>query len=295
MNLDQLEAVLTIIEKGSFRAAADHLHKSQPALSASIKNLEEEFDIQIFDRSEYRPKLTEVGSVFINSAKKTLEASQQTLKIAKELGLNKAETKIKVAVDPLTSIEAIEIIAHECSRPIVPVVLILDRTVLEGSHNLLIDGSVDLALAPYLGHDDIIEKIILEKVTLVPAVSRKLLQEKRKADEFFLKKNAQVFVYNKNFDEHAGDLIPNPIYEGGGPKIYVPDHYTKLNLIRNGLGWGRISQKEFDESEDLVLIDKKICKPIELELCLMKSKQRPIGPIARAIWSVFENMYSSKN
>lgn len=295
MNLDQLEAVLSIIEKGSFRAAADHLHKSQPALSASIKNLEEEFDIQIFDRSEYRPKLTEVGSVFINSARKTLEASWQTLKIAKELGLNKAETKIKVAVDPLVSIDSIETIAHECSRPVVPVVLILDRTVLEGSHNFLIDGSVDLALAPYLGHDDIIEKIIIEKVTLVPVVSRKLLQEKRKADDSFLKKNAQVFVYNKNFDDHPDDLIPNPIYDGGGPKIYVPDHFTKVNLIRNGLGWGRISQKEFDESEDLVMIDKKMCKSIEMELCLMRSKNRPLGPIARAIWSAFEKIHANKN
>lgn len=295
MNLDQLEAVLTIIEKGSFRAAAEHLHRSQPALSASIKNLEEEFDIQIFDRSEYRPKLTEVGSVFINSARKTLEASQQTLKIAKELGLNKAETKIRISIDPLVPIEAIEIIAHECTRPAVPVVLIIDKTVLQGSHSLLLDGKVDLALAPYVSEDNSIEKIFIEKVTLVAAVSRKLLQKKRKPDDAFLKKNAQIFVYNKDFDDPTDKLIPNPIYDGDGPKIYVPDHFTKLNLIRNGLGWGRISQTEFDQEDDLVLIDKKICKPIELELCLMKSKHRPIGPIARVIWNVFEKIHADKN
>lgn len=296
MNLEQIEAVLAIIEKGSFRAAAESLHKSQPALSSSIKNLEEEFDIQIFDRSEYRPKLTEVGSVFIQSAKKTLQASRETLKIAQELGLNKAETKIKIAIDPLASVESIEIIAHECARPIVPVVLILDKTVLHGSHSLLLDGSVDLALAPCPHDEDRIEKIVLEKVTLVGAISRKLLQEKRKADAQFLKNNAQVFVYNKNFDDPNDDgLTPNPIYDGGGRKIYVPDHFTKLNLIRNGLAWGRISQTEFDQSQDLVLIDHKICGPLELELCLMRSRNRPSGPIARTIWNVFHKLYSKEN
>lgn len=295
MNLDQLEAVMAIINKGSFRAAAEHLHKSQPALSASVKNLEEEFEIQIFDRSEYRPKLTEVGSVFINSAKKTLEASQETFKLAKELGLNKPETKIRVAIDPLASIESVEIIAHECMRPTVPVILILDKSVLAGSHSLLLEGKVDLALAPCPDDEKNIDKIIIEKVTLVAAVSRKLLQEKRKADDKFLKTHPQVFVYNKDFDDPSDDLIPNPIYDGGGPKIYVPDHFTKFNLIRNGLGWGRISQAEFDQEDDLVLIDKKICKHIELELCLMKSKHRPIGPIARAIWNVFAKLHVNKN
>ncbi len=289
MNLDQLEAVLTILDKGSFRAAAEHLHRSQPALSASIKNLEEEFDIQIFDRSEYRPKLTEMGSVFINSARATFEASQQTIKVAKELGLKKAETKLKVSVDPLASLEFIEAIALECARPTVPVILILDRTVLHGSHNLLLEDKVDLALAPCPHDEKNIDKIIVEKVTMVGAISRKLLQEKRKADEAFLKNNPQIFVYNKDFEDQKND-----IYEGGGRKIFVPDHSTKLSLITNGLGWGRISQHEFDQARGLVTLDKKMCPPLELELCLMKSKKRPLGPVARAIWNVFSKQYKIK-
>lgn len=295
MNLEQLETVLAIIDKGSFRAAAEHLHRSQPALSASIKNLEEEFGIQIFDRSEYRPKLTEVGSVFINSARKTLEASYETAKIAKELGQNKAETKLKVALDPLVPIEAIEIIAHECSRPVIPVVLIMEKTVLHGSHSLVIEGKVDLALAPCPFDEERIEKITIETVSLVGAVSRKLLQEKRKPDAEFLRTHPQIFVYNKDTDERKDELTPDPLYDGGGPKIYVPDHSTKLRLVCNGLGWGRISQSEFEQEKDLVLIDKKICRPYELELCLMKPRLRPIGPIARRIWTIFEKKHRLQN
>lgn len=284
MNLDQIEAVLTIIEKGSFRAAAEHLHKSQPALSSSIKNLEDEFNIQIFDRSDYRPKLTEIGSVFINSARTTFEASKQTQKIAKELGMKKTETKLKIALDALVPPGIIEVLVRECARPQIPVVLILEHTVLQGSHPLLLDGSVDLAIAPCPSDDESIEKSAIKKVTLVPAISKKLVTAKAKMDKDFLKKNAQIFVYNKDFESSNEELSPNPIYEGGGAKIYVPDHFTKLSLIKLGLGWGRISQDEFNEAKSLTVIDKKLCKPMELQLCLMRSKNRPSGPVARAIW-----------
>lgn len=292
MNLDQLESVHAIIEKGSFRAAAEYLHRSQPALSASIKNLEEEFNIQIFDRSSYRPRLTEVGAVFINASRRALEAAQYTSRIGMELGQKKAETKLRVSVDPLAPIEAIELIAQECARPAVPVALILDKTILKGSHSLLLDGKVDLALAPSAHDDSNIESIVIETVSLVSVVSRKLLQEKRHADAAFLKSHAQILVYDKDFDEPPDELMPNPIYEGGGPKIFAPDHFTKLRLIEGGLGWGRISASEFENSQDLVLINKKLCKTISLDLCLMRPKNRPIGPIARKIWAVFEKKHS---
>jgi len=289
MNLDQLEAVLAIIDKGSFRAAAEHLHRSQPALSANVKNLEEEFGIQIFDRNTYRPTLTEIGAIFISSARKTMDAALHTTKIAKELGITKLETKLRVAVDPLVPIEAIEVIAQECSRPVVPVTLILDKTILNRSHQHILDGKVDIAIAMKPRNEDAIEKIYLETVYLTGVVSRKLLQEKRNPDQDFLIQHPQILVYNVDLDEEPEALFPNTTsIEGLGPKIFVPDHHTKVHLIANGIGWGRLALAEIEQYKDLVLIDQSICNQIPLELCLMKPKHRPIGPIARAVWAAFE-------
>jgi DNA-binding transcriptional LysR family regulator len=288
MNFDQLEAVLTIIDKGSFKIAAEHLNRSQPTLSANVKNLEEEFGIQIFDRNTYRPTLTEVGAVFIDSARKTLEAAYHTTKVAKELGQNKAETKIHIAIDPLVPIEAIELIAHECARPIIPVTLILDKTILHRSYETLLNGKIDLALAMCPENDEGIDKIVIETVTLVAVVSKKLLQEIYQPNEHFLMKHAQILVHHTELDEGQDNLFPKPLLEGPGPKIYVPDHYTKLHLITHGLGWGRISAEEAEKINDLVIIDDRVCKKIELDLCLMKSKHHSIGPIAKVIWDVFE-------
>lgn len=293
MTLEQLEAVMTIVDCGSFRAAAEKLNRSQPALSAAVKNLEEEFDLQIFDRSEYRPKLTEAGRAFAAVAQETLSSSQYAARVARELGTKKAETKLTVSVDALAATESIEILAEECARPTLPVTLILAKSILGSSEERLLDGTIDLAIAPCNQDNEKIETILLESVTMVGAVSRKLLQEKRKATKEFLNSNAQIFAYDLNQDENP-DHLPKFAQKGSHQKIFVPDHATKLKLIASGMGWGRLSLTEIAETEDLVIIEKAVLSHLTLDLCLMRSRNRPLGPVARSIWSVFEKQASKK-
>ena len=73
MTFDQLEMLEAVVTHGNYRAASEHLHKSQPALSVGIRNLEEEFGITIFDRTEYRSQLTEQGRVFYQWTRQCLE------------------------------------------------------------------------------------------------------------------------------------------------------------------------------------------------------------------------------
>ena len=48
MTFDQLEAVEAIVNTGSFLAAGKSLRRTQPAISSSIKKLEESLGIEIF-------------------------------------------------------------------------------------------------------------------------------------------------------------------------------------------------------------------------------------------------------
>lgn len=288
MNLDQLEAVNAVVQYGSFRSAAEKLNRSQPALSATIKQLEEEFDIQIFDRSEYRPKLTTAGAAFLNVAKSTIASAQYTARVATELGRMKAETQLEISVDALISTEIIEMIVLECARPVLPVNLIIHKSILKGSYQGLQNGEIDLALGPRPDAPDELEAIHLENVSLVGTVSRRLLQEKKKPTPDFLAKHPQILVYDKRFDEPPDDLLPKNSLSQAGHKIFVPDHFTKLKLIEAGVGWGRISTQERKANPELLEIEKQFCRPLELELCLLRPMNRPIGVIARKIWEFFD-------
>lgn len=72
MNFQQCRYVVTIAEAGSFNEAAKRLFVSQPNLSSSIHQLEEELGVQLFIRSNTGARLTDDGYDFIKYAKRII-------------------------------------------------------------------------------------------------------------------------------------------------------------------------------------------------------------------------------
>jgi len=72
MNLHQLKILLAIAKHRSFTKAAQELHLSQPALSLHMKELEEEYGVDLFDRLGRSITLTEAGKVVEDSAVRLL-------------------------------------------------------------------------------------------------------------------------------------------------------------------------------------------------------------------------------
>ncbi|MCR5546152.1 MAG: LysR family transcriptional regulator [Lachnospiraceae bacterium] len=70
MNISQIRYILEVANSTSIREAATRLFISQPALSASIKELEEELGILLFERTNKGISLTEEGREFVTYAKK---------------------------------------------------------------------------------------------------------------------------------------------------------------------------------------------------------------------------------
>ena len=69
MTLQQLRYAIAIAETGSFNKAAEKLYISQPSLTAAIKDLEDELNILIFNRTSRGVKLTSEGEEFISYAR----------------------------------------------------------------------------------------------------------------------------------------------------------------------------------------------------------------------------------
>ena len=75
---------LMVVEEGSFSAAARQLFLSQPALSKQMGRLEEELGFALFDRSGYRPLLTEKGQVFYRECVKLDQTCRELLAQVKQ-------------------------------------------------------------------------------------------------------------------------------------------------------------------------------------------------------------------
>lgn len=77
MKLRQLRQFVALAEIGNFHRAARHLHMAQPALSVSIRNLERELNVRLFDRDSSGTRLTIAGQAMLSEARKTLFHAEQ--------------------------------------------------------------------------------------------------------------------------------------------------------------------------------------------------------------------------
>ncbi len=94
MNVNQLKYVLTVAHSPSMREAATKLYVSQPALSASIRELEEELGILIFERTNKGITLTQEGREFITYAKQAVGQYE----VLEERYLSRAKEKERFSV-----------------------------------------------------------------------------------------------------------------------------------------------------------------------------------------------------
>lgn len=68
-----LEALVKFDEYGTLAKAAEQLGVTQPALTHSLKNLEDELGVQLFDRKPNRLYLTDTGKYAVQQAKRVID------------------------------------------------------------------------------------------------------------------------------------------------------------------------------------------------------------------------------
>lgn len=64
---------ISVVEEGSFSSAAKKYYLSQSAISQQMIKLEEDIGVQLFDRSTYRPTLTDAGRYYYEECKRLLK------------------------------------------------------------------------------------------------------------------------------------------------------------------------------------------------------------------------------
>lgn len=113
MTINQLKYILIISKSSSMREAAGRLYVSQPALSASLRELEEELGILLFDRTNKGISLTKEGYEFLTYAKQVV--SQYEVLEDKYLGQDREREHFSVSTQHYTfSIHAFIAVIKGC-------------------------------------------------------------------------------------------------------------------------------------------------------------------------------------
>ena len=88
MDFDQLHTFLEIVRLKSFSKAAQTCYRTQPAISAQIRQLEQELKTELFERFGSRISLTTAGKIFAQYAEQILDLRRQAQDAIARTGSN---------------------------------------------------------------------------------------------------------------------------------------------------------------------------------------------------------------
>jgi DNA-binding transcriptional LysR family regulator len=167
MDLDQLHTFLEIVRLKSFSKAAQTCYRTQPAISAQVRQLEQELNTTLFERLGTRISLTTAGKIFTEYAEQILQLRKQAQDTINELE-RVPRGEIVIAANEATCIYVLPLVFSEYKKQFPNVQLHVDR-----SYGARVVGAVVDNLADF-------------GITQLPVAEKKLQVVKIHSDEIKL-------------------------------------------------------------------------------------------------------------
>jgi DNA-binding transcriptional LysR family regulator len=150
LTLEALTVLDAIDRRGSFAAAAVELDRVPSAITYTVRRVEEDLDVLLFDRRGHRARLTPAGRLLLDEGRRLLAAAEDVEQRVRRVATG-WETELRIAVDSLVPFaRVLPLVAAfyvECgARDAAHTRLKLSREVLGGTWDALAEGRADLVI-----------------------------------------------------------------------------------------------------------------------------------------------------
>lgn len=282
MDIEKCKTFKAVVDTGSFSAAAIKLNKVQSAVSYDIRSLERDFGTPLFDRSHYRPRLSEVGAAFYHRCIQFLNEFQNLEQFRASVH-NKQETVFSFSITALYPFPMIVIPIQNVQENFSNTALHLFIDMLNGDEKVL-NSKADIAITETQLYPQEIhyEKLECIEMPLVCRARHPRLTEDNILLETELWQFPQIVV------KSSGDqtVTDKGIFKNASQWV-VNDFVTKKQLILTGLGWGRMPKHLVDQDlklQQLTCIQVANESMDSVQLYKAKRKDKALGPIGQFFW-----------
>ncbi len=254
INQEQLLMFQTVMETGSFSAAARKLGKVPSALSMSIANLEIDLNLNLFDRIGREPIPTDAAKVLYEKTQLLLIEMNQWKQHAHALSNGLESTLNIVVVSELLHTNWTDYITLlEQNFPSLAINIV--SAPQEDALQMLLDQSAQLALMFEREQLDSREQFVeLKREALIPVISiNHSIAQLNKVSFEQMVQTRQIVVASRD-----NTIKPELLFS----KEYwrTDNHHSACMMIVRNLGWGVLPLEMFNENPEL----KKKLKVLEI-------------------------------
>ncbi|MES2526089.1 MAG: LysR family transcriptional regulator [Bdellovibrionota bacterium] len=281
MTFDQVLVFHRIVESGSFKAAAAELHKTQPAISFSIKKLEEEMEAPLFDRTSYRPTLTAHGKMFYEKSLRVLQGMSELEGLTNSFQ-KKEEPEITLSVDGISPLPKLLTTFRDFGERYPNTKLNLTFDILSETERKVLSRESLFGITHFLSDNSQLEIVPITKVKMIPVMNRELFMSRKIKKQDDLRDISQIIVSDRNKNGASFGLLNE------GKKWRLNDANFKREIILAGLGWGHLPEHSIErelKDKKLMIIDFPETHPRDLNINLIRLKRINLGIVAKSLWS----------
>ncbi len=145
MDLDQLHTFLEIVRLKSFSKAAQSCFRTQPAVSAQVRQLEQDLGAPLFERLGTKIALTPAGRIFADYADQILELRKRAQDAISELERT-PRGELVIAANEATCIYVLPRVFYEYKKLFPNVEMVVDRSYGSRVVEAVVDNQADFGL-----------------------------------------------------------------------------------------------------------------------------------------------------
>jgi DNA-binding transcriptional LysR family regulator len=145
MDLDQLHTFLEIVRLKSFSKAAQTCFRTQPAVSAQVRQLEQELNAPLFDRLGTKIALTPAGRIFADYAEQILDLRRRAQNSINELE-RVPRGELVIAANEATCIYVLPRVFFEYKKQFPKVQILIDRSFGSRVVEAIVDNQADFGI-----------------------------------------------------------------------------------------------------------------------------------------------------
>jgi DNA-binding transcriptional LysR family regulator len=229
---------VAVAEELHFGRAARRLNMAQPPLSQSIRRLEADLGIDLFDRSRRGVEMTAAGRVFLAEARRTLLQADLAAKLARREATRDPEVRVSFVGPALYRVLPELVVRHRAEVPGVHVRLFerASRDQLAGVRAA--DFDVGFVTAAGLAPESGCETLLVERASLVAAVpADSPLADAAAIDLATLAEQPFIVPPSRDAGGESGALAAFKAV-GAAPRVAqeATQTNTTLSLVGAGLG-----------------------------------------------------------
>lgn len=147
MKLSHLRDILAVSEHGSLRAAGRHLGVAQPAITRSIREIEHELGVPLFERHAKGVRLTSMGEVFVRRAA-TVDSELRRAREEIDQLRGHGTGQVSIALSTASSIALLPKIVPTFRRRYPEALLKISESFFHAAEADILDGRIDFYVGP---------------------------------------------------------------------------------------------------------------------------------------------------